>query len=76
MPDEPGMPPYVEIIFVWVPMIASVAFVTWFIRRCRREGMRALEILTDRRFMTVFFYTGALLAIYLSTFHFFYFGLR
>lgn len=70
------MHPAVEIVFVWIPMIASVVFVVWFAQRCRREGLTALETLTDRRFMTVFFYTGALLAIYLSTFHFFYFGLR
>ena len=70
------MHPAVEIIFVWVPMIASVVFVVWFAQRCRREGLSALETMTDRRFMMVFFYTGALLAIYLSTFHFFYFGLQ
>jgi hypothetical protein len=70
------MSPAVEIVFVWIPMIASVVFVGWFARRCRGEGLTAMQTLTDRRFMTVFFYTGALLAIYLSTFRFFYFGLR
>ena len=69
------MSPAVEIFFVWMPMIAAVAFVAMFARRCYREGLTLIQILTDRRFMTVFFYTGALLAIYLSTFHFFYFGL-
>ena len=74
--ENSDMHPAVEIIFVWVPMIASVVFVVWFAQRCRREGLSALETMTDRRFMMVFFYTGALLAIYLSTFHFFYFGLQ
>lgn len=56
-------------------MIASLLFVVHFAGRCREEGLTVLQTLTDRRFMTVFFYTGALLAIYLSTFRFFYFGL-
>ena len=76
MPDVTAMPPTVEIAFVWVPTIASVAFVISIARRFRRDGRTALETLTDRKFMMVFFYTGALLAIYLSTFRFFYFGLR
>ena len=65
----------VEFIFVWIPMVASIMFVTWFAYRCRCEGLTLLQTLIDRRFMKVFLYTGALLAIYLSTFHFFYFGL-
>ena len=40
-----------------------------------REELTLFAALLDRNFMLVFFYSGALLAIYLSTFHFFYFGL-
>ncbi len=69
------MSPVIEILFVWLPMIGSVAFVLWFMYRCRCDGMSLYETLTDRRFLVVFLYTGALLAIYLSTFHFFYFGI-
>ena len=69
------MTPAVEIIFVWAPMIGSVALVLWFAYRCRCQGMSLTEIVIDRRFLMVFLYTGALLAIYLSTFHFFYFGI-
>ncbi len=69
------MSPLVEILFVWVPMAASVLFVLWFAYRCLCEGLSLTEMLIDRRFLTVFLYTGALLAIYLSTFHFFYFGI-
>ena len=68
------MTPAVEITFVWIPMIASVVFVVWFAYRRRCEGLTLLETAIDRKFMTVFFYTGALLAIYLATFRFFYFG--
>lgn len=70
------MTPIVEIVFVWVPIIASIAFVVHFATRCRKDGLTPIQILLNRRFMIVFFYTGALLAIYLSTFRFFYFGLR
>ncbi len=70
------MTPFVEIVFVWVPVVAAVALVAHFARRCRKDGLTPIQILIDRRFMIVFFYTGALLAIYLSTFRFFYFGLR
>ncbi len=70
------MSPTVEVAFVWLPIVASVAFVVWFFHRRRCEGLGPLETLIDRKFMTVFLYTGALLAIYLSTFRFFYFGLR
>lgn len=69
------MTPAIELVFVWIPIIASVTFVIWFARRCRREGLGIREMMIDRRFMTVFFYTGALLAIYLSTFRFFFYGL-
>ena len=70
------MTPAVEVIFVWLPMIAAVVFVLWFAYRRRCEGLGVIETLIDRKFMTVFLYSGALLAIYLSTFRFFYFGLR
>jgi hypothetical protein len=56
--------------------LGAIVFVGWFARKCAREGLGVLEVLLDRRFMMVFLYTGALLAIYLSTFHFFYQGLR
>lgn len=69
------MTPAVELAFVWTPIAASVTFVVWFAWRCLREGLSFMQMLIDRRFMTVFFYTGALLAIYLSTFRFFYLGL-
>lgn len=69
------MSPVVEILFVWVPMVGSVAFVLWFAYRCRCEGLSLVETLISRRFIMVFLYTGSLLAIYLSSFHFFYFGI-
>lgn len=68
------MSPVAEIVLVWVPMACSAAFVAWFAWRCYREGMSPLEIMLDRRFLTVFLYSGALLAIYLSSLHFFYVG--
>ncbi len=68
------MPPAVEIVFVWAPIVLSVGFVSWYLRRRVREGLTLFAALLDRNFMLVFFYSGALLAIYLSTFHFFYFG--
>ena len=65
----------VEVFFVWLPILSSVVFVAWFARRMLREGIEPSKMLLDRRFLVVFLYTGALLAIYLSTFHFFYVGL-
>ena len=70
------MTPFVEVTFVWVPIVCAISFVAHFAKRCHKEGLTPVQILLDRRFMIVFFYTGALLAIYLSTFRFFYFGLR
>ncbi len=69
------MPPTVEIVFVWAPIAFSIGFVSWYLRRRIREGLTLFTALLDRNFMLVFFYSGALLAIYLSTFHFFYSGL-
>lgn len=69
------MPPAVEIVFVWTPILLSAGFVGWYLRRRMRAGLALPAALLDRDFMLVFFYSGALLAIYLSTFHFFYFGL-
>lgn len=65
----------VEVLFVWLPIIASAVFVGWFAIRLLREGLAPSSVLLDRRFLMVFLYTGALLAIYLSTFRFFYVGL-
>ncbi|MDE0104415.1 MAG: hypothetical protein OXN89_18740 [Bryobacterales bacterium] len=65
----------VEVIFVWFPIVASVAFVVWFGVKMCLDGTAPVHVLVDRRFLTVFLYTGALLAIYLSSFHFFYVGL-
>ncbi len=64
----------VEVLCVWLPIAGAVVFVAWFAGKCFREGLGVLQVLLDRRFMTVFLYTGALLAIYLSTFYFFYRG--
>lgn len=69
------MPPVVEIVFVWAPIVLSIVFVGWYFSRRIQEGLTPVETLSDRNFMLVFFYSGALLAIYLSTFYFFYFGL-
>lgn len=68
------MSPLAEVLLVWVPMGCAAAFVAWFAWRCYREGQTPLEIMLDRRFLTVFLYSGALLAIYLSSLHFFYVG--
>lgn len=68
------MSPVAEVLLVWVPMGCTAAFVAWFAWRCYREGQTPLEIMLDRRFLTVFLYSGALLAIYLSSLHFFYVG--
>ncbi len=64
----------VEILFVWVPIVATIVFVSWFLRRRIREGLTPLGAITDSKFMLVFFYSGALLSIYLATFQFFYSG--
>ena len=66
----------VEIVFVWAPIVLCVGFTGWYLRRRIREGLTFFAALLDRNFMLVFFYSGALLAIYLSIFHFFYFGFR
>lgn len=66
----------VETIFVWLPMIGSALFVGHYARRRLREGLSVLEVLTDRNFLIVLLYTGALLAIYLSCFYFFYLAPR
>lgn len=68
------MSPVVEILFVWVPILAAVVFVSWFLRRRIREGLTPMAALIDGKFMLVFFYSGALLSIYLATFQFFYSG--
>jgi len=68
--------PVSEAVFVWFPTIGAAAFVAWFAWRCYREGVPPLRILLDRRFLMVFVYTGALLAIYLSSVWFFTMGLR
>ena len=65
------MSPTVEGTFVWFPMACAVLFVGYYTRRRLREGLSIWEVLTDRDFLIVFLYTGALLAIYLSCFHFF-----
>lgn len=66
----------VEAIFVWFPMMCSALFVGHYARRRLREGLSVLGVLTDRNFLIVFLYTGALLAIYLSCFYFFYLAPR
>ena len=53
-------------------MVCSVLFVGYYTRRRLRDGLSFLEVLKDRGFLIVFFYTGALLSIYLSCFYFFY----
>lgn len=68
------MSPVAEVVLVWVPMGCAAIFVAWFAWRCYCEGQSLFEIMLDRRFLTVFMYTGALLAIYLSSIYFFYVG--
>ena len=70
------MGPVAEVVLVWFPTIGGAAFVAWFAWRCYREGVPPSRILIDRRFMMVFLYTGALLAIYLSSVWFFFLALR
>ena len=70
------MSPVEEVLLVWIPMGGAIWFVAWFAWRCYREGQAPAKILLDRRFLTVLLYTGALLAIYLSSIHFFYVGPR
>lgn len=53
-------------------MACSVLFVGHYTRRRLRDGLSFFEVLKDRSFLIVFFYTGALLSIYLSCFYFFY----
>ena len=69
------MSPLAEILFIWTPIVLTVVFVGHFVHRRVAEGLSALQVLSDPKFLMVFFYSGALLAIYLSTFHFFYTGL-
>ena len=70
------MGPFAEAVFVWFPTLGAAGFVAWFAWRCYREGVPLLRILIDRRFLTVFLYSGALLAIYLSSVWFFLMALR
>ena len=68
------MSPSIEVIFVWLPIIASVVFVIHFARRRLHEGLSLVQMLIDQKFLIVFLYSGSLLAIYLSCFYFFYLG--
>lgn len=58
---------------IWVPILAAVVFVAVVWGRRAREGGGPLALITDRGALIAFFYSGALLAIYLSCLHFFYF---
>lgn len=69
------MHPVAEAVFVGLPILGAAWFVAWFAWRCFREGQTLVEILFDRRFLMVVFYTGSLLAIYLSSVHFFSLGI-
>ncbi len=65
------MHPVTEVLLVWLPIVASVWFVLWFGVRRWNEGLSLISVLIDRKFLTVFLYTGALLAIFLSCVRFF-----
>ena len=58
---------------IWVPILAAIVFVAVVWGRRAREGGGVLALITDRGALIAFFYSGALLAIYLSCLHFFYF---
>ena len=54
-----------------VPLLLGVVLVMRVIQLRLRDGVRPVELLLDRKFLMAFFYTGALLAIYLSCIHFY-----
>ena len=56
---------------ILVPILLAVLLVIRIIQVRLRDGVRPLELPFDRKFLTAFFYTGALLAIYLSCVHFY-----
>ncbi len=66
------MSPAVELVCVWAPLALGAAFVCRYGLRRVREGLSPLMVLTDRNFLVVLLYTGALLSIYLSCLYFFY----
>lgn len=54
-----------------VPLLLGVALVARVVHLRLQDGVRPLEVPFDRKFLIAFFYTGALLAIYLSCIHFY-----
>lgn len=53
------------------PLILGVGLVGWVLFQRVQEGLGPKELLSDRQFLTALFYTGALLAIYLSCVHYY-----
>lgn len=70
---EPDTQTWWNAALIWVPILAAVVFVAVVWGRRAREGGGLLALITDRGSLIAFFYSGALLAIYLSCMHFFYF---
>jgi len=69
---EPDTQAWWNAALIWVPILAAVVFVAVVWGRRAREGGGLLALITDRGLLIAFFYSGALLAIYLSCLHFFY----
>ena len=61
----------IQATLVIVPSIGSIVLVLYITRQRLKEGLRVFDLPLDRKFQIGFFYTGALLTIYLSMLYFF-----
>ena len=56
---------------ILVPLALGVLLMLRVVQLRLRDGVRLVELPLDGQFLKAFFYTGALLAIYLSCLHFY-----
>ncbi len=60
-----------ELWAVVLPIVIASALVLYVIGRRLEDGVPLSGLLIDRKFLTTFFYSGALVAIWLSCYHFY-----
>lgn len=69
--NEPMLLAEVEFWAVIVPIVLAVVLVIWVAGRLLVEGVGLTALPADRRFLIAFFYSGALVAIWLSCYYFY-----
>ena len=52
------MSPAVEVVFVWIPIAASITLVVWFAVRCLGEGLSLKQLLRGKSWPSVAFAVG------------------